>query len=238
MKKISTEAPICEADHKCIPPTFTRCGHMCTYSKCANDLGKGVAQWSNGQRAEWLGETEHERVRIVREWVQMTSQQRGSRGSRRENKGVVAREQNRERIGKGLGPDQRTMFMVKSKMKTKSSHNCGLRKATIIRSGKTSLLKSREESGSRKAITSSNNGEMALQKTLVGIGKKIQVTIGPRKLQQLLGKLPMEPMKFGMKMGHGKRLKIGQRGLPIHQECCIMRSVSNLFRSVFRESLD
>lgn len=34
---------------------------------------------SNGVRAEWLGETERERVRIVREWVQMTSQQRGPR---------------------------------------------------------------------------------------------------------------------------------------------------------------
>ncbi|XP_023762697.1 uncharacterized protein LOC111911138 isoform X2 [Lactuca sativa] len=41
---------------------------------------------SNGVRAEWLGETERERVRIVREWVQMTSQQRGPRprGSHRE----------------------------------------------------------------------------------------------------------------------------------------------------------
>ncbi|XP_023773120.1 uncharacterized protein LOC111921766 [Lactuca sativa] len=34
---------------------------------------------SSSPRAEWLGETERERVRIVREWVQMTSQQRGSR---------------------------------------------------------------------------------------------------------------------------------------------------------------
>ncbi|KAK1409648.1 hypothetical protein QVD17_36177 [Tagetes erecta] len=49
-----------------------------------------VAQRSNSPRAEWLGETERERVRIVREWVQMTSQQRGTRGGR---------EQNRERTG-------------------------------------------------------------------------------------------------------------------------------------------
>ncbi|KAL0322183.1 UNVERIFIED_CONTAM: hypothetical protein Scaly_2514700 [Sesamum calycinum] len=34
-------------------------------------------------RAEGLGETERERVRIVREWMQMTSQQRGSRSGRR-----------------------------------------------------------------------------------------------------------------------------------------------------------
>ena len=43
-----------------------------------------VGQRNNNHRAEWLGETERERVRIVREWVQMTSQQRGSRGSWRE----------------------------------------------------------------------------------------------------------------------------------------------------------
>ncbi|KAJ9540099.1 hypothetical protein OSB04_026605 [Centaurea solstitialis] len=60
------------------------------------DRSPGVVQRSNGPRAEWLGETERERVRIVREWVQMTSQQRGSRGSRREDQGAVAREQNRD----------------------------------------------------------------------------------------------------------------------------------------------
>ncbi|PWA78667.1 zinc finger, RING/FYVE/PHD-type [Artemisia annua] len=59
-----------------------------------------VAQRSNSPRAEWLGETERERVRIVREWVQMTSQQRGSRGSRREEQGgATVREQTRERTG-------------------------------------------------------------------------------------------------------------------------------------------
>uniref|UniRef100_A0A0V0ITA9 Putative trichohyalin-like n=1 Tax=Solanum chacoense TaxID=4108 RepID=A0A0V0ITA9_SOLCH len=41
-------------------------------------------QRNGGPRGEWLGETERERVRIVREWVQMTSQQRGARGSQRE----------------------------------------------------------------------------------------------------------------------------------------------------------
>ncbi|KAL4576797.1 hypothetical protein LXL04_012897 [Taraxacum kok-saghyz] len=35
---------------------------------------------SSSPRAEWLGETERERVRIVREWVQMTTQQRGGGG--------------------------------------------------------------------------------------------------------------------------------------------------------------
>lgn len=39
-------------------------------------------------RAEWLGESERERVRIVREWMQMTSQQRGSRRSASQVDGV------------------------------------------------------------------------------------------------------------------------------------------------------
>ncbi|KAI4346453.1 hypothetical protein L6164_007348 [Bauhinia variegata] len=46
-----------------------------------SDHSANVNQRNNSRRAEWLGETERERVRIVREWVQMTSQQRGSRGS-------------------------------------------------------------------------------------------------------------------------------------------------------------
>ncbi|CAN4126512.1 unnamed protein product [Withania somnifera] len=41
-------------------------------------------QRNGGPRGEWMGETERGRVRIVREWVQMTSQQRGARGSQRE----------------------------------------------------------------------------------------------------------------------------------------------------------
>ncbi|THG11285.1 uncharacterized protein LOC114278766 isoform X2 [Camellia sinensis] len=46
------------------------------------DDSSNVTQRSNSPRAEWLGETERERVRIVREWVQMTSQQRAARGGR------------------------------------------------------------------------------------------------------------------------------------------------------------
>ncbi|CAM8961047.1 unnamed protein product [Rhodiola kirilowii] len=49
-----------------------------------SDHSSNVTQRSGGNRGEWLGETERERVRIVREWVQMTSQQRGARGSRRD----------------------------------------------------------------------------------------------------------------------------------------------------------
>lgn len=50
-----------------------------------SDRSSSVGQRTNSPRAEWLGETERERVRIVREWVQMTSQQRGARGGRRED---------------------------------------------------------------------------------------------------------------------------------------------------------
>nr|GMD30261.1 uncharacterized protein LOC109192539 [Ipomoea batatas] len=48
------------------------------------DTSSNVAQRNGSPRGEWLGETERERVRIVREWVQMTSQQRASNGGRRE----------------------------------------------------------------------------------------------------------------------------------------------------------
>lgn len=50
-----------------------------------SDHASNVTQRNGSTRAEWLGETERERVRIVREWVQMTSQQRGARGGRRED---------------------------------------------------------------------------------------------------------------------------------------------------------
>ncbi|XP_016500861.1 uncharacterized protein LOC107819276 isoform X2 [Nicotiana tabacum] len=49
-----------------------------------SDHSSNVSQRNGGPRGEWLGETERERVRIVREWVQMTSQQRGARGGQRE----------------------------------------------------------------------------------------------------------------------------------------------------------
>nr|XP_043606497.1 uncharacterized protein LOC122578572 isoform X2 [Erigeron canadensis] len=61
------------------------------------DQSSSVPERSGSPRAEWLGETERERVRIVREWVQMTSQQRGSRGSHREEQGAVVHDQSRDR---------------------------------------------------------------------------------------------------------------------------------------------
>ncbi|KAE8679443.1 hypothetical protein F3Y22_tig00111402pilonHSYRG01469 [Hibiscus syriacus] len=57
-------------------------------------MESGISDHSSSRvgssRAEWLGETERERVRIVREWVQMTSQQRGVRGGRREDHQTAA----------------------------------------------------------------------------------------------------------------------------------------------------
>ncbi|CAN1172090.1 Protein neuralized [Linum perenne] len=57
-----------------------------------SDHASNVSQRNGGNRAEWLGETERERVRLVREWVQMTSQQRGTRGGRRESQVTGDRE--------------------------------------------------------------------------------------------------------------------------------------------------
>ncbi|XP_020577942.1 uncharacterized protein LOC110023058 isoform X2 [Phalaenopsis equestris] len=43
-----------------------------------------ISPRNESPRSEWLGENERERVRLVREWVQMSSQQRDARASRRE----------------------------------------------------------------------------------------------------------------------------------------------------------
>ncbi|XP_057789452.1 uncharacterized protein LOC131006278 isoform X2 [Salvia miltiorrhiza] len=53
-----------------------------------SDTSSNLMQRNDSPRAEWLGETERERVRIVREWMQMTSQQRGSRSGRREERDI------------------------------------------------------------------------------------------------------------------------------------------------------
>ncbi|WJX44077.1 hypothetical protein P8452_31101 [Trifolium repens] len=42
----------------------------------SRDRGSNISRRSNSTRGEWLGETEQERVRVIREWVQMSSQQR------------------------------------------------------------------------------------------------------------------------------------------------------------------
>ena len=49
------------------------------------DHVSNISERNNGSRGEWLGETEQERVRVIREWVQMSSQQRSvSSGENRE----------------------------------------------------------------------------------------------------------------------------------------------------------
>lgn len=50
-----------------------------------SDTSSNVVERSESPRAEWLGETERERVRIVRELMQMTSQQRSSRREEQDN---------------------------------------------------------------------------------------------------------------------------------------------------------
>ncbi|KAJ7970510.1 RING/U-box superfamily protein [Quillaja saponaria] len=68
------------------------------------DHSSNVTQRNSGNRSEWLGETERERVRLVREWVQMTSQQRGSRGSRRDDQ-VTGLGAQVDRVRDGLAVD-------------------------------------------------------------------------------------------------------------------------------------
>ncbi|GAB2286915.1 hypothetical protein Dimus_021303 [Dionaea muscipula] len=60
-----------------------------------NDHSSDASQRNNDQRAEWLGENERERVRIVREWVQMASEQRGIRGRREHQRSRLAAQVNR-----------------------------------------------------------------------------------------------------------------------------------------------
>ncbi|KAM4084160.1 hypothetical protein ACB094_08G111200 [Castanea mollissima] len=51
----------------------------------AREQAPNVSHMSNSPRAEWLGETEQERVRIIREWAQMNSQQRVASDDNRED---------------------------------------------------------------------------------------------------------------------------------------------------------
>lgn len=50
----------------------------------ARERASNISHVNHGSRPEWLGETEQERVRIIREWVQMNSQHRGACGESRE----------------------------------------------------------------------------------------------------------------------------------------------------------
>ncbi|XP_072968083.1 uncharacterized protein [Typha angustifolia] len=64
-----------------------------TESQVAADETSRISPRDESSQAEWLGEIVRERVRLVREWVQMTSQQRDARGNRR---GERDRESERE----------------------------------------------------------------------------------------------------------------------------------------------
>nr|XP_019711049.1 uncharacterized protein LOC105059049 isoform X2 [Elaeis guineensis] len=65
------------------------------------DTASRVSLRNESPTAEWLGEIERERVRLVREWVQMASQQRDARATR-----TVEREREMERDRDGSGTDQ------------------------------------------------------------------------------------------------------------------------------------
>ncbi|XP_022746716.1 uncharacterized protein LOC111296594 isoform X2 [Durio zibethinus] len=69
-----------------------------------SDHSSNVTQRAGSPRAEWLGETERERVRIVREWVQMTSQQRGVRGGGEEDQAATIGVQV-DQVREGSGAD-------------------------------------------------------------------------------------------------------------------------------------
>ncbi|GAB4836343.1 hypothetical protein Ancab_001258 [Ancistrocladus abbreviatus] len=64
-----------------------------------NDHSSDGTQRNNSPRAEWLGETERERVRIVREWVQMASEHRGMRGRREHQRSRLAAQVDRAHDG-------------------------------------------------------------------------------------------------------------------------------------------
>ncbi|GAV86685.1 zf-C3HC4_3 domain-containing protein [Cephalotus follicularis] len=69
-----------------------------------SDHNFNVSQRNGSPRAEWLGETERERVRIVREWVQMTSQQRGAHRGLREDQAAGPGAQV-DQVGEGSNVD-------------------------------------------------------------------------------------------------------------------------------------
>ncbi|KAJ9178035.1 hypothetical protein P3X46_009953 [Hevea brasiliensis] len=54
----------------------------------ARECTSNISWRSNSSRAQWLGETEQERVRIIREWVQMNSRQRGTCVDHRQEHGA------------------------------------------------------------------------------------------------------------------------------------------------------
>lgn len=59
----------------------------------ARERASSISRVNHSSRPEWLGETEQERVRIIREWVQMNSQQRGACSDSREEQATEVGDQ-------------------------------------------------------------------------------------------------------------------------------------------------
>ncbi|GMH10222.1 hypothetical protein Nepgr_012063 [Nepenthes gracilis] len=70
------------------------------------DHSSDVTQRNSSPRAEWLGETERERVRIVREWVQTASEPRGIRGRREHQRSELAAQAGRAHEGMVVDHDE------------------------------------------------------------------------------------------------------------------------------------
>ncbi|XVF69039.1 hypothetical protein PTKIN_Ptkin11bG0049400 [Pterospermum kingtungense] len=71
----------------------------------SGECTSSVSRRNNSSRAQWLGETEQERVRIIREWMQMNSQQRDACVDNREEQAADVGGQI-ERVLDGLVVDQ------------------------------------------------------------------------------------------------------------------------------------
>ncbi|KAL1187835.1 putative E3 ubiquitin-protein ligase XBOS34 [Cardamine amara subsp. amara] len=76
------------------------------------DHTSNVRQRGDNRRGEWLGDSERSRVRIIRELMQMTSQQRGARASRREDQRSLSSQDDRihesaqvQRVPEGLAAE-------------------------------------------------------------------------------------------------------------------------------------
>ena len=70
-----------------------------------NDHSSDAPRRDNNPREEWLGETERERVRLVREWVHMANQQRVRGGRREDQNGGSGTQGDQVHVGLGNRED-------------------------------------------------------------------------------------------------------------------------------------